>query len=39
MKTCQDKGDVAVVESADVIFPHVVTMLTWHADVADKVTS
>ena len=28
----------APVERADVIFPHVVTMMTWHADVADKVT-
>ena len=26
------------VESADIILPHVVTMLTWHADVVDKVT-
>ena len=31
-------GSKGTVESADVIFPTVVTMLTWHAEVVDKVT-
>ena len=32
--TSKAKSNGGHVKSVDVIFPHVVTMLTWHADVA-----